>query len=71
MQKSVDISEHIKKQKLHYKDSSKSICRKCVGYNEDCFNVMKVCGKDEKTGYSTVEKCGNFKGKPSMNVGNK
>lgn len=63
MQKSADINDHIKKQKLHYKDGAKSICKKCTRYENDCFDAMKVCGKDEKSGYSTVEKYGNYKEK--------
>ena len=58
----------VKHQKIYYKDSAKSPCRKCENYNYDCFDAMKICGKDEKTGYSVVEKCGSYKDKTTIPV---
>lgn len=50
-------------QKKFYKDGAKSICKECTNYNNDCFEAMKYCGKDEKTGFSKVERCSDFKKK--------
>lgn len=64
-----DINEFIKKQKKEYKDGAKSICPSCVRYNEDCFDAMKFCGKDEKSGWSTVVRCNKYKMKPATTAG--
>lgn len=43
-----------------FKESLKSICRKCSNLQEDCFSATKACGTDSKLGKSFVERCGSF-----------
>lgn len=71
MQKPLDINPFVKKQQKEYKDGKGSICLTCTLYNEDCFNTMKSCGKDEKTGWSTVLKCNKYKSKSATTADEK
>jgi hypothetical protein len=59
--KEVNVSRSVDEQKKHYKDSDKSPCKKCSRYHQDCFEAMKTCGGDKKTGYSFIERCSDFK----------
>lgn len=43
-----------------FKESAKSICRKCFNVENDCFYAIKTCSTDAKIGKSYVEKCGSF-----------
>lgn len=53
----------IELQKKYFKLGEKSLCLNCTEMESDCFDAMKYCDKDKKSGFSTVVKCNKFRNK--------
>jgi len=58
-----EVKMKVDDQKKHYKQGAKSLCKNCIHFEDDCFDSMKSCEKDEKTNYSYVKKCSDFSNK--------